>query len=50
MVEIGAHESDAFNLLKLNCKINDELVLSLGFRSDKFVHDSVGSIMTWSQD
>ncbi len=26
MAKIGAHESEAFNLLKLNCKINDKLV------------------------
>ncbi len=26
VVEIKAHESEASNLLKLNCKINDELV------------------------
>jgi len=26
VVEIGAHESEASNLLKLNCKINDKLV------------------------
>jgi hypothetical protein len=24
--KIGAHESETSNLLKLNCKINDELV------------------------
>jgi hypothetical protein len=26
VVEVGAHESKAFNLLKLNCKINNEIV------------------------
>jgi hypothetical protein len=26
MAKIGAHESEASNLLKLNCKINDKLV------------------------
>jgi hypothetical protein len=29
MVEIGAHESDASNLLKWNCEINDKLVCCL---------------------
>jgi predicted aspartyl protease len=27
--KIGAHESEASNLLKLNCKINDKLVCCL---------------------
>ncbi len=26
MAEVGAHESKTFNLLKLNCKINNEIV------------------------
>jgi len=26
VAKIGAHENEASNLLKLNCKINDELV------------------------
>jgi predicted aspartyl protease len=29
VAKIGAHESEASNLLKLNCKINDELVCCL---------------------
>jgi hypothetical protein len=29
MVEIGAHENDASNLLKWNCEINDKLVCCL---------------------
>jgi hypothetical protein len=44
VAKIRAHKSEASNLLKLSYKIND-CVLSLGFRSDKFVHDFACSKM-----
>ncbi len=49
MAKIGAHKSEAFNLLKLNYNINDDIVWFLGFRSDQFIHDFVGGKATMNQ-
>jgi hypothetical protein len=49
IAEIGAHESEAFNLLKLNCKINDKLVCCfLDSKNNIFVHHFKGGGTIWS--
>jgi hypothetical protein len=51
MAKIMAHESEASNLLKLNCKINDKLVgclLDLGVTNSFMILQAAKA--TWSQN
>jgi hypothetical protein len=51
VAEIGAHESEASNLLKLNCKINDELVCCfLDIRATYLFTILIGGKTTWSRN